>query len=121
MLFRSFLRSLKALGVRLSIDDFGTGYSSLAYLKRFPVDKLKIDRSFIRDIPDDRSGMQLTSTIIALARGLELDVVAEGVETQAQFDFLRSHDCDAYQGWLFSPAVPASVAEERFLRADQTV
>ncbi|CAL94844.1 putative bifunctional diguanylate cyclase/phosphodiesterase [Azoarcus olearius] len=110
-----FLYELKGLGVRLSIDDFGTGYSSLSYLKLFPVNKLKIDRGFITDIPEDQNDVQLTTTIIALARNLGLDVLAEGVETEAQRTFLAEKGCDAYQGYLCSPPVEAAVFQERFL------
>jgi len=108
------LGQLKRLGVALSIDDFGTGYSSLAYLKRFAVDKLKIDQSFIRDIPHNLNDKEIAATIIAMARNLKLHVLAEGVETEEQLAFLRLHGCDAFQGYLFSPPVPAA-AFERFL------
>jgi len=111
----AFLHELKGLGVQLAIDDFGTGYSSLAYLKRFPVSKLKIDRSFISDLPDDHSDAQLTTTIIELARNLGLQVLAEGVETDAQRAFLAERGCDVYQGYLCSPPVPAAQFAERFL------
>jgi diguanylate cyclase (GGDEF)-like protein/PAS domain S-box-containing protein len=102
------LEQLKRLGVSLSIDDFGTSYSSLAYLKRFAVDKLKIDQSFIRDIPHNSNDQEIAATIIAMARNLKLHVLAEGVETEAQLAFLRQHGCDAYQGYLYSRPVPAS-------------
>ncbi len=102
------LEDLKALGLRLSIDDFGTGYSSLAYLRRFPVDKIKIDRSFIRDIPADVGNAAITRLVIRIARELEHEVIAEGVETVDQLAFLRANDCDAYQGYLCSPPVPAA-------------
>jgi EAL domain-containing protein (putative c-di-GMP-specific phosphodiesterase class I) len=92
--------------VRVAIDDFGTGHSSLAYLKRFPVDYLKIDRSFIADIPADRGDAAITQAIIAMAHSLELRVIAEGVETQAQYDFLLAQRCDEYQGYFFSKPVP---------------
>jgi len=110
-----FLRSLKSLGIKLALDDFGTGYSSLAYLRRFPVDKLKIDRSFIRYIPDETGDMQLVATIVAMARGLGLRVLAEGVETEAQRLFLRKLGCDLWQGYLCSPPLPAAAFADRFL------
>jgi EAL domain-containing protein (putative c-di-GMP-specific phosphodiesterase class I) len=111
------LRELKKIGVKLSIDDFGTGYSSLSYLHKFPIDELKIDRSFIMEIkgPDDRAA--IITAIIAMAHSLGLRVVAEGVETAAQLDFLRAQGCDEYQGYLKSKAVPATEFEERFLKA----
>jgi EAL domain-containing protein (putative c-di-GMP-specific phosphodiesterase class I) len=96
----SVLEKLKSIGVQIAIDDFGTGYSSLAYLKRFPIDILKVDRSFIRDIPADSGDMKITRAIIAMAHSLRLKVVAEGVETAEQLQFLRSQCCDAIQGYL---------------------
>jgi diguanylate cyclase (GGDEF)-like protein/PAS domain S-box-containing protein len=101
------LHALKSLGLRLSIDDFGTGYSSLAYLKRFPIDELKIDQSFVHDIPHDLNDMEIAAAIIALARNLNMKVVAEGVETREQLEFLTRQGCHAYQGYLFSRPMPA--------------
>jgi diguanylate cyclase (GGDEF)-like protein/PAS domain S-box-containing protein len=101
------LRALAEIGVTLSIDDFGTGYSSLSYLKRFPVDALKIDQSFTHDIPDDADDTALARAIIHMAHILGLKIVAEGVETQAQFEFFRSEHCDAAQGFYFSKPLPA--------------
>ena len=100
------LRQLKSMGISLSIDDFGTGYSSLGYLKRFPLDHIKIDRSFIKDIPEDNDDATITRTIIAMAHNLRLKVIAEGVETEAQLKFLREHGCDEMQGYYFSRPLP---------------
>jgi diguanylate cyclase (GGDEF)-like protein len=97
------LDKLKSIGVQIAIDDFGTGYSSLAYLKRFPIDTLKVDRSFIRDIPGNSGDKKITRAIIAMAHGLRLKVVAEGVETADQLQFLRGQSCDAVQGYFLYP------------------
>jgi EAL domain-containing protein (putative c-di-GMP-specific phosphodiesterase class I) len=95
------MRRLRDLGCRISIDDFGPGYSSLAYLKRFPINCLKIDRSFVEDIPHDPHGSEIATAIIAMAHKLHLSVVAEGVETEAQRDFLIAQGCESLQGYLF--------------------
>ncbi|MFL6618063.1 MAG: putative bifunctional diguanylate cyclase/phosphodiesterase, partial [Povalibacter sp.] len=115
------LAKLSAMGVHISIDDFGTGYSSLSYLRRFPLDKLKIDRSFIRDLMKNPDDVSIVKAIISLAHSLRLRVVAEGVETAEQLDFLRQLGCDQYQGFLCSPAVPPDVFAElmRKLRAER--
>jgi EAL domain-containing protein (putative c-di-GMP-specific phosphodiesterase class I) len=102
-----FLHMLHSLGVTLTIDDFGTGYSSLAYLKRFPVHQLKIDRSFVQDLPGNDNDGQLVATMIAMARGLKLAVVAEGVEMPDQEAYLASRGCDLVQGYLYSRPLPA--------------
>jgi EAL domain-containing protein (putative c-di-GMP-specific phosphodiesterase class I) len=102
------LRRLKNLGIRVAIDDFGTGYSSLAYLKRFPIDSVKVDRSFVEDIPTDVDSMAIAQAVIAMAHSLRLKVVAEGVESEAQLSFLRREGCDEIQGHYFSEARVAS-------------
>ena len=101
------LRQICALGVSLAIDDFGTGYSSLAYLKRLPLNTLKIDRSFIQDVAQSSADIEIVQAIVGMAHTLHLQVVTEGVETQAQFELLLKHGCDFIQGYLLSPAVPA--------------
>jgi EAL domain-containing protein (putative c-di-GMP-specific phosphodiesterase class I) len=104
------MHALKTHGVSFALDDFGTGYSSLAYLRQLPLDMLKIDRSFVLDLLTNQNDAVIACTIIALGRSLGLRVLAEGVETVAQRDFLFEHGCDAYQGFLCAQALPAKAA-----------
>ena len=113
---RQQVARLKALGLTLAMDDFGTGYSSLSYLKKFPIDVIKIDRSFIKDIPENQDDMEITSAVIAMAHNLKLKVVAEGIETAAQLAFLRRHKCDVGQGYLFDRPISSRELIERLRR-----
>lgn len=113
------LGHLDAMGIHLSIDDFGTGYSSLSYLKRFPIDSLKIDRSFVQDIGTDKDDAAIASAVIAMAHRLQLTVVAEGVETAEQLEFLTAHACDEVQGYYFSRPVPADEFVELLHKSHQ--
>jgi EAL domain-containing protein (putative c-di-GMP-specific phosphodiesterase class I) len=97
------------MGISVSIDDFGTGYSSLAHLKQFPIRAVKIDRSFVQGLPADRGDSAITRAIINLAHTLECSVIAEGAETQQQYDFLREHECDSVQGYYFSAPMAAEM------------
>lgn len=110
------LLKLSNMGLEISIDDFGTGYSSLSYLKRFPIDKLKIDKTFVDDIATHADDAAIVKAIIAMAHGLQMKVVTEGVETQAQLDFLRMHGCEQYQGYLFCKPLPAAEIVSRLPR-----
>jgi EAL domain-containing protein (putative c-di-GMP-specific phosphodiesterase class I) len=114
----NILNCLRDLGIRLAIDDFGTGYSSLAYLKHFPLDVLKIDKSFIDDIPHLQDDMEIAATIIAMGHTLGFKVLAEGVETTAQLAFLQEKGCDGYQGYIKSRPIPAEEFAE-LLREQQ--
>ncbi|MDW0110731.1 EAL domain-containing protein [Sporosarcina aquimarina] len=109
------LKQLKELGVGISIDDFGTGYSSLNYLKNFPIDYIKIDKSFVSELMKSENDAIIVVAIITLAHNLDLDVIAEGVETEEQLDFLKSHNCDITQGFLFSKPLPAAEIENVYL------
>lgn len=111
-----WLQTLKEMGVRLSIDDFGTGYSSLAYLKLLPIDNIKIDKSFIRDIGIDANDAAIVTAIINMSHSLKLAVIAEGVETKEQLNFLKEHQCDEVQGYLFSRPVPADEFAELLIQ-----
>ncbi len=118
MMMRNVSRAIKVLdtiqsrGIRLAIDDFGTGYSSMSLMKQFPIDTIKIDRSFVRDLPDDTEDRAIAQAIISMGKALGMTIVAEGVETAAQQDFLRSHGCDEMQGYLFSkPLSPDQLAD----------
>jgi EAL domain-containing protein (putative c-di-GMP-specific phosphodiesterase class I) len=114
----AILQRLKLHGIRLSIDDFGTGYSSLAYLRRFPIDSLKIDRAFIRDVTTNLDDAAITTAIIGLAHSLKLKVVAEGVETAEQLGFLRDRQCDEIQGYYLSRPLPAQALSELLRNRD---
>ena len=110
------LMEFRSLGIRLSLDDFGTGYSSLSNLKRFPIDTIKVDRSFVRELSSNAEDRAITEAIIVMGKSLKMDIVAEGVETQGQIEFLRNHGCDEFQGFYFSKAVPPAAITD-LLRA----
>jgi EAL domain-containing protein (putative c-di-GMP-specific phosphodiesterase class I) len=112
------LESLSRLGVLVSVDDFGTGYSSMSYLRRFPIDKLKIDGEFVKGMMSRGEDASIVRAMVSLAHSLNLKVVAEGVETKEQLQFLQLLRCDQYQGFLFSPALPADEFEVLLNRAD---
>jgi EAL domain-containing protein (putative c-di-GMP-specific phosphodiesterase class I) len=110
------------MGVKLALDDFGTGYSSLAYLKKFPIDILKIDRSFVHDLPDDEDAAAIAKSVIVMAKALRKKVVAEGVETAEQLAFLREYGCDLVQGYYYArPLVPAHFREYVQSRVDKKI
>ncbi len=115
------LHKLRALGVHIQIDDFGTGYSSLSYLHRFPIDSLKIDRSFVSRIGEDEVSGAIITTIVSLARALDIGVIAEGIETRAQLEWLKNLGCEAGQGYLFAPPLSPEGVQERFLEPAATV
>ena len=115
----SVLRNLKALGIQISIDDFGTGYSSLAYLKRFPIDKLKIDIAFVREVTSNPDDAAIVLAIISMAHSMKLQVIAEGVENDAQLAYLRRHGCDEMQGYYFSRPVPQEEFEQMLMKGKQ--
>ena len=112
------LRRIKSLGVSLSLDDFGTGYCSLSYLKHFPIDTLKIDRAFIRDVAWDNDSAAIVGAIVAMGKGMNKHVLAEGVETVDQADFLTSTGCSQMQGFLFGKAMSSREFEERIAAID---
>jgi EAL domain-containing protein (putative c-di-GMP-specific phosphodiesterase class I) len=113
----SVVQELRAMGVALAIDDFGTGYSSFSYLKQFRVSKLKIDRSFIRDVAVNSDDAAITAAIISMAKSLHLKVIAEGVEDEAQMSFLQAHQCDEIQGYYFSKPLAVDTVAAK-LRGD---
>jgi EAL domain-containing protein (putative c-di-GMP-specific phosphodiesterase class I) len=110
------MNQLKALGVAIAVDDFGTGYSSLSYLKHFPVDALKIDRVFVSELSEGTGDSNIVVAIVQLARGLNLAVIAEGVETEEQLALLRGYGCDSVQGYVFAPALSPERFERGVLR-----
>ena len=109
------MRILTAMGINISIDDFGTGYSSFSYIKQFSIDKLKVDRAFIKDTPVDQDDVAIVEAIIAMAHKLKLKVVAEGVETHEQLEFLKSAKCDVIQGYFLGKPMSADEATKRLL------
>jgi EAL domain-containing protein (putative c-di-GMP-specific phosphodiesterase class I) len=123
MVMRNVSRAIKVLdavqsrGIRLAIDDFGTGYSSMSLMKQFPIDTIKIDRSFVRDLPVDTEDQAIAQAIISMGKALGMTVIAEGVETVEQETFLRNHACDEMQGFLFSKPLPAKQMAD-LLRAE---
>jgi len=115
------LKNLESKGIRLAIDDFGTGYSSLSYLKRFPIHTLKIDKAFIQDVTRSKDDAAIVSAIIAMAKTLEIKIIAEGIETEEQLAFLRDHACERAQGFLFSKPLPVESMMELLSKNDVLV
>ena len=115
----SRLQKISELGVHISVDDFGTGYTSISYLKRFPISILKIDQHFIKGIPDNQNDVAITSAVIALGHNLGFEIVAEGVETAEQMQYLAEHGCDLIQGYYLSRPLPASKIILQFTKQGQ--